>query len=133
MPKNSSRRTPLNAQPHLHQKAKEIQRYGTVTHALPLELEEPIRLEMTEKLNQLLADTITLRDLYKKCHWQVVGPTFYQLHLLFDKHYEEQNELVDTIAERIQLLGGVSLAMAHDRSEERRVGNECRAWMAQSL
>ena len=62
MPKNSSGRTPLNAQPHLHQKAKEIQRYGTVTHALPLELEEPIRLEMTEKLNQLLADTITLRD-----------------------------------------------------------------------
>jgi len=121
MPKNSSGRTPLNAQPHLHQKAKEIQRYGTVTHALPLELEEPIRLEMTEKLNQLLADTITLRDLYKKCHWQVVGPTFYQLHLLFDKHYEEQNELVDTIAERIQLLGGVSLAMAHDIAETTKI------------
>src|SRR6185437_7586655 len=117
MPKNSSHRAPLNAQPRLHQKAKEIQQYGTVTHALPLELEEPVRLEMTEKLNQLLADTITLRDLYKKCHWQVVGPTFYQLHLLFDKHYEEQNELVDTIAERIQLLGGVSLAMAADVAE----------------
>src|SRR6185312_16262820 len=89
----------------------------TVTHALPLELEEPVRLEMTEKLNQLLADTVTLRDLYKKSHWQVVGPTFYQLHLLFDKHYEEQNKLVDEIAERIQLLGGVSLAMAHDIAE----------------
>ena len=121
MPKNSSRRTPLNAQPRLHQKAKEIQQYGTVTHALPLELEEPVRLEMTEKLNQLLADTITLRDLYKKCHWQVVGPTFYQLHLLFDKHYEEQNELVDTIAERIQLLGGVSLAMAADIAETTKI------------
>src|SRR6185437_4433028 len=121
MPKNSSHRAPLNAQPRLHQKAKEIQQYGTVTHALPLELEEPVRLEMTEKLNQLLADTITLRDLYKKCHWQVVGPTFYQLHLLFDKHYEEQNELVDTIAERIQLLGGVSLAMAHDIAETTKI------------
>jgi starvation-inducible DNA-binding protein len=65
----------------------------------------------------LLADTITLRDLYKKHHWQVAGPTFYQLHLLFDKHYEQQNELVDAIAERIQLLGGVSLAMAHDIAE----------------
>jgi starvation-inducible DNA-binding protein len=72
---------------------------------------------MTEQLNQLLADTITLRDLYKKSHWQVAGPTFYQLHLLFDKHYGEQNELVDTIAERIQLLGGVSLAMAADVAE----------------
>lgn len=84
---------------------------------LPLELEEPVRLEMTEQLNQLLADTMTLRDLYKKSHWQVAGPTFYQLHLLYDKHYAEQVELVDSIAERIQLLGGVSLAMAPDVAE----------------
>src|ERR1700680_2822483 len=105
------------AQPHFHQKAPEIQKYGTVSHALPLELEEPIRLEMTEHLNQLLADTMTLRDLYKKSHWQVAGPTFYQLHLLFDKHFGEQSELVDTIAERIQLLGGLSIAMAHDVAE----------------
>jgi len=72
---------------------------------------------MTEQLNQLLADTMTLRDLYKKCHWQVAGPTFYQLHLLYDKHYGEQAELVDSIAERIQLLGGVSVAMAADVAE----------------
>ncbi len=76
----------VSAQPRLHQNAPEIQAYGTVNHLLPLELEEPVRLEMTECLNQLLADTITLRDLYKKSHWQVAGPTFYQLHLLFDKH-----------------------------------------------
>ncbi|MEY2413275.1 MAG: starvation-inducible DNA-binding protein [Acidobacteriaceae bacterium] len=111
---NSAR---INAQPRLHQKARQIQEYGTVTHALPLDLEEPVRLEMTEHLNQLLADTMTLRDLYKKSHWQVAGPTFYQLHLLFDKHFEEQAELVDTIAERIQLLGGISLAMAPDIAE----------------
>src|SRR5215475_8099520 len=107
----------LSAQPRLHQRAKELQPYGTVSTLLPLELEEPVRLEMTEQLNQLLADTITLRDLYKKSHWQVAGPTFYQLHLLFDKHYEEQDEIVDTIAERIQLLGGISIAMAHDVAE----------------
>jgi len=107
----------VSAQPRIHQRAPIIQEYGTVTHALPLELEEPVRLEMTEQLNQLLADTMTLRDLYKKSHWQVAGPTFYQLHLLFDKHYGEQAELVDTIAERIQTLGGISLAMAHDIAE----------------
>src|SRR5207249_7169566 len=73
--------------------------------------------ESVENLNQLLADTMTLRDLYKKHHWQIAGATFYQLHLLFDKHYEQQSELVDTIAERIQLLGGVSIAMAHDVAE----------------
>src|SRR5215813_11157198 len=107
----------INAQPRLHQRAPEIQSYGTVSHMLPLELEEPVRLEMTEQLNQMLADTMTLRDLYKKSHWQVAGPTFYQLHLLYDKHYDEQVELVDSIAERIQLLGGVSLAMAADVAE----------------
>jgi starvation-inducible DNA-binding protein len=108
---------PISAQPRLHQRAREIQAYGTVSHMLPLELEEPVRLEMTEQLNQLLADTMALRDLYKKSHWQVAGPTFYQLHLLYDKHYDEQIELVDSIAERIQLLGGVSIAMAHDVAE----------------
>lgn len=107
----------VSAQPRLHQKAAEIQEYRTVSHLLPLELEEPVRLEMTEQLNQLLADTMTLRDLYKKSHWQVSGPTFYQLHLLFDKHYDEQAEIVDGIAERIQLLGGISLAMAADVAE----------------
>src|SRR5947208_7321963 len=111
----------VSAQPRLHQRGAEIQAYGTVNHLLPLELEEPVRLEMTALLNQLLADTMTLRDLYKKAHWQVVGPTFYQLHLLFDKHFGEQVELVDAIAERIQLLGGVSLAMAHDIAETTKI------------
>ena len=68
-------------------------------------------------LNQILADTISLRDLYKKHHWQMSGATFYQLHLLFDKHFDEQSELVDMLAERIQMLGGISIAMAHDVAE----------------
>ncbi len=111
----------INAQPRVHQRAPEIQAYGTVSHALPLDLDEAVRLEMTEQLNQLLADTMTLRDLYKKSHWQVAGPTFYQLHLLFDKHFDEQVEIVDTVAERIQLLGGISLAMAADIAETTRI------------
>ena len=111
----------VSAQPRFHQRAGTIQEYGTVNHALPLELEEPVRLEMTEQLNQLLADSMTLRDLYKKSHWQVAGPTFYQLHLLFDKHFGEQVEIVDTIAERVQVLGGVTIAMAHDVAETTRI------------
>ncbi|MGB8014150.1 MAG: DNA starvation/stationary phase protection protein [Terriglobales bacterium] len=116
---NNSHRA--SAQPRFHQTAGELQAYGTVTSEMPLQLIQPARLEMTEQLNQLLADTMTLRDLYKKSHWQVSGATFYQLHLLFDKHFEEQNEIVDTIAERIQLLGGVSIAMAADVAELTRI------------
>src|SRR5205814_4589705 len=71
----------LNAEPRVHQRGREIQPYGTVTHAFHLQLEEPVRLEITEQLNQLLADSMTLRDLYKKSHWQLAGPTFHQLHL----------------------------------------------------
>jgi len=80
------------------------------THKWPCAERHPKNGEAPEdyvaKLNQLLADSITLRDMYKKHHWQVSGPTFYQLHLLFDKHFDEQVEMVDTIAERVQLLGG---------------------------
>jgi starvation-inducible DNA-binding protein len=119
--KSSGNHFKVSAQPRFHQTAPEIQAYGTVTYLLPLDLEQPVRLEMTERLNQLLADTMTIRDLYKKSHWQVAGPTFYQLHLLFDKHFNEQVDLVDSIAERIQLLGGISLAMAQDVAETTQV------------
>jgi starvation-inducible DNA-binding protein len=83
----------------------------------PIALDEKIRIESVAILNQVLVDTMTLRDLYKKHHWQVSGATFYQLHLLYDKHYGEQAELVDTIAERVQSLGGISIAMAADVAE----------------
>ena len=84
---------------------------------MPIALAEDTRRASADNLNQLLADTITLRDLYKKHHWQVSGPTFNQLHLLFDKHFNEQSELVDQIAERIMMLGGVSVAMSADVAE----------------
>ena len=105
-----------SAEPLVYQHAPEIQAYGHIIR-MPIALPDNACKESVENLNQLLADTITLRDLYKKHHWQVAGPTFYQLHLLFDKHYDEQNELVDAIAERIQVLGGVSVAMAADVAE----------------
>ena len=104
------------ARPVDHQKAREIQAFGQITH-IPIALSEHIAKQSVENLNQVLADTITLRDLYKKHHWQLAGPTFYELHLLFDKHYEEQNDLVDAIAERIQMLGGIAIAMAADVAE----------------
>jgi len=104
------------SRPIVNQQAHEIQPYGSIVK-LPNALAESTCRISAELLNQLLADTMTLRDLYKKHHWQLVGATFAQLHLLFDKHYEEQVLLVDEIAERIQMLGGVSLAMGADIAE----------------
>ena len=109
--------TILNAAaPLTHQTGHEIQPFGHLIR-MPVALSEQTCKQSVENLNQLLADTMALRDLYKKHHWQIAGPTFYQLHLLFDKHHDEQNELVDRVAERIQLLGGLSVAMAHDVAE----------------
>jgi len=101
------------ARPLAQQTAHEIQPFGHLVR-MPIALDVRACMESVDNLNQLLADTMTLRDMYKKHHWQVAGPTFYQLHLLFDKHYDEQVALVDLIAERIQLLGGISIAMAPD-------------------
>ena len=108
------------AEPAVGQRGAVVQEYGK-TIRLPIALSEKVCGESVGLLNQILADTMTLRDLYKKHHWQVSGETFYQLHLLFDKHYEEQAELVDEIAERIQLLGGISIAMAADVAETTRI------------
>ena len=107
---------PERARPKLGQRAPEIQAFGTIAK-LPNGLSEKVCQTSVERLNPILADTMTLRDLYKKHHWQVSGKTFYQLHLLFDKHFDEQAELVDQIAERIQSLGGLSYAMAADVAE----------------
>ena len=118
--KGATSNAAVSIQPHLNQQnhaPAPTQRFGTVSQRLPIGLDEKTRQQSVDGLNQLLADTITLRDMYKKHHWQVVGPTFYQLHLLYDKHYEEQAELVDAIAERIQILGGVAVAMAADVAE----------------
>ncbi len=104
------------ARPLVDQDSKEIQPYGRIAK-LPIALAENVCSASVENLNQVLADTMTLRDMYKKHHWQVAGPTFYQLHLLYDKHYKEQSDLVDSLAERIQMLGGISIAMAHDVAE----------------
>jgi len=104
------------ARPLIGQRAAEVQKYGQIV-PMPIALDAKVCSASVNGLNQILADTMSLRDLYKKHHWQAAGHTFYQLHLLFDKHYEEQAELVDEIAERIQLLGGLSVAMAADVAE----------------
>lgn len=98
----------MTSQPHLHQHAPEIQEFGTVTQ-LPIALSHDARQYSCQRLNRVLADTQFLYSLYKKCHWGMRGPTAYQLHLLFDKHAQEQLELVDALAERVQTLGGVAV------------------------
>jgi starvation-inducible DNA-binding protein len=116
MPSKSKKGSHQESAPITGQRGREIQKYGTISR-IPNGLSEDVCKKSVTALNQVLADTMTIRDLYKKHHWQVAGHTFYSLHLLFDKHFEEQAELVDAIAERIQLLGGLAIAMAPDVAE----------------
>jgi starvation-inducible DNA-binding protein len=108
------------AAPLLNQRAPEVQKYGE-RFPVPVGLSDKVCATSIATLNQVLADTMFLRDLYKKHHWQMSGPTFYQLHLLLDKHYNEQAALMDTIAERVQILGGISLAMPNDVAAATRI------------
>jgi starvation-inducible DNA-binding protein len=98
----------VSPQPKLGQRAPELQPFGKL-RLLPIALSSTTRTQSCQLLNVILADTTILYALYKKSHWNVAGPTFYQLHLLFDKHAEEQLELIDELAERVQMLGGISV------------------------
>jgi starvation-inducible DNA-binding protein len=106
---NGGQGTRTGSQPLLHQHGVEVQQFGTV-RLFPIALAQEVRIDSCQVLNQILADSIILYNLYKKHHWLMRGPTFYQLHLLLDKHAEEQNELIDKVAERVQTLGGIAVA-----------------------
>ena len=108
------------SQPHLYQHGQVIQEYGTL-RLLPIALAHDARLQSCQLLNQILADTMILYSLYKKHHWQMRGVTFEQLHLLLDKHADEQLALVDMLAERIQMLGGVAIAEMRHVAELTRI------------
>ena len=97
-----------SSQPWLHQHGREVQRFGTVRQ-FPIGLSYEARIDSCQRLNHVLADSQILYALYKKHHWLMRGPTFYQLHLLLDKHAEEQVKLIDLLAERVQTLGGVAV------------------------
>jgi starvation-inducible DNA-binding protein len=112
----TTRPTPVRAKAPARTEHHVIQAFGH-ERKLPIALSEEACKKSVDNLNQLLADTMALRDMYKKHHWQVTGPAFYSLHLLFDKHFGEQAELVDSVAERVMMLGGVSIAMAQDVAE----------------
>ncbi|MBC7881973.1 MAG: DNA starvation/stationary phase protection protein [Anaerolineae bacterium] len=107
---NTSKVTEIDdIQPLLRHHGHEIQQYGTLRN-LPIALSSNTRSESCHLVNQILADTIILYHLYKKHHWLMRGHTFYQLHLLLDKHADEQIELIDALGERVQTLGGVAIA-----------------------
>jgi starvation-inducible DNA-binding protein len=110
-----SRPRPQKAQPILGQRGEGLQPFGTLVN-YPIGLDDKTRRASVQALEQILVDTMSLRDMYKKHHWQVTGPTFFQLHLLFDKHFKQQVELTDLLGERIQTLGGVALATPQDVS-----------------
>jgi len=110
----------LSPEPRLGQRGQEIQPFGSLRQ-LPIALSAEARQQSAQTLNRILADTTILYAMYKKFHWLVAGPTFYQLHLLFDKHAAEQLELVDLIAERVQSLGSIAVGDPRHAAELTRI------------
>lgn len=119
-PRKSEKAKEMSSQPWLHQDGKIIQEFGTARQ-FPLGLSHNARLYSCERLNQVLADTQILYAFYKKSHWLMRGATFYQLHLLLDKHAGEQLALIDEVAERIQTLGGVAVGDPRHAAEFTRI------------
>ena len=105
---NGRRSSRVSPDPRMDASAPQIQAFGTL-RSLPIGLPDKARTSSCTALNEILADSMVLYALYKKHHWLVAGPTFYQLHLLFDKHAEEQTEIIDLLAERVQSLGGIAV------------------------
>src|SRR5664280_20109 len=71
-----------------------------------IELSEKSRRDTVMGLNALLADEFVLGTSTRKCHWNVTGRHFHDLHELFDKQYEALDGIVDDVAERARALGG---------------------------
>ena len=75
------------------------------TQAIDIGIKEADRQQIAEGLGRLLADTYTLYLKTHNFHWNVVGPRFRELHLMFEEQYTELAQAVDEIAERIRTLG----------------------------
>src|SRR6187551_1180659 len=113
---SNGRRSSSSPNPRLDASAPQIQAFGTL-RSLPIGLPDKAKTSSCTALNEILADSMVLYSLYKKNHWLVAGPTFYQLHLLFDKHAEEQAEIIDVVAERVQALGGIAVGDPRQAAE----------------
>lgn len=68
-------------------------------------------------LNNCLADSHILYFKLRKYHWNVQGDNFMELHLLFENHYEQVQESIDNIAERISQLGGIAIGTTSEFSK----------------
>src|SRR5215467_5203815 len=80
---------------------------ATETQVMPIDIgiEESDRREIADGLSRLLADSYTLYLKTHNFHWNVTGPMFQTLHLMFEQQYGELALAVDAIAERIRALG----------------------------
>jgi starvation-inducible DNA-binding protein len=77
-------------------------------------------------LEELLTQSICLRDLYRKARWQTADIRYRRLHQMFDRHYKEQLQLVDVLMDRIRVLGGGRQIFARNFLQETRFARALR-------
>jgi len=73
-------------------------------------LEIDVRKPVIEILNASLANEAVLTQKTRGAHWNVSGTSFFELHILFETQYKQLNEISDKIAERVRMLGGMTIA-----------------------
>lgn len=83
-----------------------IQTQQIVEPTVEIDLNSTTRTAVVGYLNAILADEFVLYTKTRNFHWNVVGPNFMSLHLFFDTQYNQLNETVDEIAERVRSIGG---------------------------
>ena len=80
---------------------------GSLTpEKLNVGLDDGKRTGIVDTLNVLLADEFLLYTKTRNYHWNVMGPRFHDLHLFFEKQYEQLDELMDEVAENARQFGG---------------------------
>lgn len=95
--------------------------------------------KVVDVLIKVLADEFVLYTKTRRAHWNIEGPDFYNKHLFFEKQYEELDEIMDTVAERVRALGHYTPATLKDflelthLSEELKEKNDANGFIKELL
>jgi len=87
-------------------------------------LASDVRVPVVDMLNISLANESVLSQKTRSAHWNGSGPGFLELHIFFETQYKQLNEIVDKIAERTRMLGGIALGSFQEFLDHTQIKNQ---------